>query len=236
MGTLKAGLRLTFGCTHSGAQSAGNGPAMRAPIIAAWTHGRTPDTLEALIKVSTEVTHLDPRAYWGSLVLARLTRQLMEGTCDQEGLVHGVEDRECRDIVTRAFENTALSPQELCWLLGYRAGVSGFIYHTMAVVLAAVVGSDGSFQEAVVDTIRCGGDSDSTAALVGGILGAAYGPERIPADWVSGLRDWPLNSRTLQDLAQGDVEEPSFAACLARNLVVGPALMACAMRRLLPPY
>ena len=42
------------------------------------------------------------------------------------------------------------------------------------------------YQAAVVNTIRAGGDIDTNAAIVGGIVSLAVGRDGIPPDW---LRD-----------------------------------------------
>ena len=47
------------------------------------------------------------------------------------------------------------------------------------------------FESGVVDTIMCGGDTDTNAAIAGALLGAVYGLEAIPARWV----DCVLNCR-----------------------------------------
>ncbi len=38
-------------------------------------------------------------------------------------------------------------------------------------------------EEAVVATVRCGGDTDTNAAIVGALLGAAQGEEALPVQW-----------------------------------------------------
>jgi len=40
-----------------------------------------------------------------------------------------------------------------------------------------------SFEQALVDTVSCGGDTDTTAAICGGLLGAVHGIDAIPATW-----------------------------------------------------
>ena len=39
------------------------------------------------------------------------------------------------------------------------------------------------YQSAILTTIRAGGDIDTTAAIVGGIVSLATGLDAIPADW-----------------------------------------------------
>ncbi len=41
------------------------------------------------------------------------------------------------------------------------------------------------FQKAVTAAIECGGDADTTAAIVGGIVGARVGKDGIPAELIS---------------------------------------------------
>lgn len=236
-GTLKAGVKLSLGLARTGVFSAGNGPAMRAPIIAAWCSlNEGEQRLEALIKASTEVTHTDPKAYHGSLVLARITHQLIEGRLDPPALTYGIDDNQCLETVARVFSSPEKPLPQLCQEMGLSQGVSGYIYHTMALVLQAVVRKESSFEKSVIEIIRCGGDSDSTAALVGGILGAVGGPESIPLPWRKGLRDWPLGAERLVALARAEAAEPAYLSQLARNLGLWPLLCACALRRVLPPY
>ena len=47
------------------------------------------------------------------------------------------------------------------------------------------------YRAAISAVVRCGGDTDTTAAIVGGILGAALGKEGIPSAWLEGLMEWP---------------------------------------------
>ena len=41
----------------------------------------------------------------------------------------------------------------------------------------------GSLEEGVVETVRCGGDSDTNGAIAGALLGAVHGREAVPAQW-----------------------------------------------------
>ena len=44
-----------------------------------------------------------------------------------------------------------------------------------------------SFEEGVVDTVMRGGDTDTNAAICGALLGAVYGKEAIPGQWVASV-------------------------------------------------
>ncbi|WP_445161432.1 ADP-ribosylglycohydrolase family protein [Mycobacterium sp. Dal123C01] len=56
--------------------------------------------------------------------------------------------------------------------------------------------------------VRCGNDTDTVAAIAGGLLGAAYGASAVPANWRRVLHGWPgLSTRGLVALATRIVKE-----------------------------
>jgi ADP-ribosyl-[dinitrogen reductase] hydrolase len=44
-----------------------------------------------------------------------------------------------------------------------------------------------TIEEGIVDTVECGGTSDTNSAIVGGLLGAKFGFSKVPSNWVSTL-------------------------------------------------
>lgn len=50
--------------------------------------------------------------------------------------------------------------------------------------------------------VRGGNDTDTVAAIAGGLLGAIYGASAVPAEWRRLLHGWPeMHTRDLVDLA-----------------------------------
>ncbi|NLI77862.1 MAG: ADP-ribosylglycohydrolase [Candidatus Riflebacteria bacterium] len=76
--TLRALGKLWLGWSPAtaGVVSAGNGPAMRATVLGV-VAGDDPARLAELVRVSTRLTHTDPRAEAGALVIALAARQAM---------------------------------------------------------------------------------------------------------------------------------------------------------------
>ena len=50
----------------------------------------------------------------------------------------------------------------------------------------------GRFGEGIWRTVAGGGDHDTTAAMVGGVLSLHVGDEGIPAHWLSKVEPFPL--------------------------------------------
>ena len=74
LATAKACLKLWLGFSpqRSGVFSAGNGPAMRSPLVGAFFFDQ-PELIDRFVKASTRITHTDPKAIVGALAIARLT-------------------------------------------------------------------------------------------------------------------------------------------------------------------
>ncbi len=71
LATARAILKLWcgFSPTRSGVWSAGNGPAMRAALLGACL-ADDPERLHRFVRASTRLTHVDPRAESGALIVA----------------------------------------------------------------------------------------------------------------------------------------------------------------------
>ncbi len=75
----------------------------------------------------------------------------------------------------------------------------------------------GDFRQAVTSLIRCGGDADSTAAIVGGIMGSGVGKPGIPREWLGRLVGMAANGR-LDGAARGrsaSADQETVAAAAA---------------------
>ncbi|WP_115789345.1 ADP-ribosylglycohydrolase family protein [Arthrobacter silvisoli] len=84
-----------------------------------------------------------------------------------------------------------LSPEELVGQLGEGRVAEEALAVGLYAVLATEQGDGqdeaGHFRKAVALALNHSGDSDSTASIAGNILGARYGEEALPADWLSAL-------------------------------------------------
>lgn len=64
---------------------------------------------------------------------------------------------------------------------------SGLVTETLAVAVAAVL-DERTLREVLVDVVRVGRDTDTNAAVAGGLLGAREGEEGVPGEWVRELQ------------------------------------------------
>lgn len=262
--TLRAIIKLWIGFSpeNSGVFSAGNGPAMRAPVIGA-CFADQPERIVSYVRSSTRMTHTDPRAEEGALAIALATahgvRRGPQGISNDELLdeirnrIHGEELRHAIEQV-REHLSRGSSVVQFAQALGFAKGVSGYMLHTVPAALYCWLSNPADIERCVEDIILLGGDADSTGAIVGALAGATAGASAIPAAWVEGIHDWPRSIAWMKSLGarlavKFSPEKPLelgkemvgplslfWPAIPVRNMVFLGIVLAHGFRRMLPPY
>lgn len=241
LATLRACLRGTFGFARSGVASAGNGAAMRAPVLGVFLRDAPDARVTEFSNALAEVTHTDARAVEGAAFAARFAAQLARGEGAQDAVTNAlvaVTHVELR----RALETAALlaasdTPERDC---AQRLGTSGFVLHSVPWALCCALRHADAPMEGVRMAIRHGGDTDTNAAMVGAWLGARHGPAAFPRELVDALAGGPFGVAHAQRLVDAAVEKsatiPGYAwpLALARNVALFPVVLAHGFRRLWP--
>jgi len=161
-------------------RSAGNGSVMRCIPVALRYH----DDPDRLIRVSTQqaaITHADDRCTWGAAAVNLAARELLHGNIYFiDEVMHRIGDRAprvLRDAIHRVpREREADLPIA-------RAGEAGYVVHCVEIAFWFVT-HDRSLEEALIALAQAGGDTDTNAAVAGGLLGARYGEVALPPRWV----------------------------------------------------
>lgn len=255
--TLRAILKLWCGFKpdHSGIFSAGNGSAMRSAIIGV-CYGDNPKKLREFVRASTRLTHTDTKAEFGALAVAlaahlssRQSNIFPQNYYYALQNLLGAEAAEFLELIKRSCDsaNVQQTTESFAADLGLELGVSGYIYHTVPVVIHAWLKHQQDYPGAILEIVRCGGDTDTTAAILGGIIGASVGQKGIPTHWLEGLWEWPrtvkwitlLGKRLADTFDQKTMSQslslPIYGLFL-RNLLFMIVVIVHGFRRLLPPY
>jgi ADP-ribosylglycohydrolase len=207
---------------------------MRAPIIGVYW-ADDPVRREAHVLASTHMTHRHPLADDGALLVAHAAA----GARSLVTLIASCRTQEFRSMLQRLEQplERGDSVMQVASTLGLGQGVTGFILHTVPIALYAWLRHPDDFRRAVEDAIACGGDTDTTAAIVGALAGASLGADAIPHDWLAGIWEWPRSVRWLRRLAQSDRPLGLFVPGLLIRAVVQMAIvLGHGFRRLAPPY
>ncbi len=134
------------------------------------------------------ITHGHPGGYLPAGVHACIISCLIEGMELEDAVISAMQElaayprnRECLDLLNKAVELAKDNnpPENALWQLG--EGWVGEEAIAIAVYCSLVYKND--FRKAVCLAVNHNGDSDSTGAITGNILGAYLGIEGIPAEW-----------------------------------------------------
>lgn len=255
--TLRAILKLWLGfpARLSGVRSAGNGPAMRVAIIGV-ACADDPERARLLTIAATWITHTHPEAEQGALAItlaARLAatagRDIAPGEFLAAYLALAGAGGEMADAVRGACDSAARGDPAFAFAeaIGCGNGISGWIRHTVPAVLQVWLSHQSDYRRAVEVMVSLGGDTDTTAAIVGALVGARVGPAGIPPEWLRDLWEWPRSVAWMARLGErlakhgamksaGPAVPLSRVGLAVRNLMFIALVLAHGVRRLFPPY
>ncbi len=256
LATLKSLIKLWLGFSpeKSGVWSAGNGPAMRSAIIGVYA-GADTELLTRLVTKSTLMTHRDPKALKGALIVATLAAEnALSEDVDIEECLNKIisivdDDKELAELINKAKQSASKNEPaiDFCKSMGFEKGVTGYIYQTLPVVLQIFLRHPRDYETAMQEAILCGGDTDTVAAILGGMVGAGCGSEGIPKQWIDGIMEWPrsvswmkkLSLRLVQLMETKEKQSAlpvNLIAVMLRNAFFMIWVLLHGLRRLLPPY
>jgi len=185
-----------------GTGSCGNGAAMRVPPLGAY-HAGDLDRAASEAIASAEVTHAHPEGILGAVAVAVAASaaagaRAREAVLRPEDLLDAVDPYvpggAVRRGLSRARNLLGAPVDRAAYELGN--GAHSTAQDTVPFTLWAAATRLGSYRDAIVDCVRAGGDVDTTAAIVGGIVAAYTGvgtPAGVPASWLAQrepLPDW----------------------------------------------
>ncbi|MGE2736085.1 ADP-ribosylglycohydrolase family protein [Mycolicibacterium vaccae] len=193
---------------HTG-RSAGNGSLMRtAPVALAYLHDE--EALASAAREISELTHFDPDAGDACVLwCAAIRNAVVTGGLDVRiGLRH--IDARRRDLWQRRLSDAEQSqPSDYAadngWVVAALQAAWSSIITTPTPTEnpASEVFRADHLRIALEAAVRGGGDTDTVAAIAGGLLGAVHGVSAVPWQWRLVLKGWPgLNTRGLVRLAE----------------------------------
>ncbi|WP_299537707.1 ADP-ribosylglycohydrolase family protein [uncultured Streptomyces sp.] len=162
------------------ARAAGNGSLMRATTSAVrFAAAGREATMDAARRIAA-LTHGDRAAWEGTAVFHDLVRVALDGG-DPLDAVTGALGAVHPDH--RARWAAVLAPR---WRPQDATEFNGAVWPCLGTALWALRTTD-TFESAVAAAVDVGGDTDTVAAVTGGLAGAVYGLGAIPARWTAVL-------------------------------------------------
>lgn len=181
--------RIAARSSFGGEGSCGNGAAMRVAPLGGFFRGRPTEAADQA-RLSAEVTHAHPEGVAGAVavgVAASLCPDIADGRSLLELTIEQLPTSTVRMGVEGAVELLGRTVAEAAWTLGNGSRVTA--QDTVAFSLWVAATYLDNFAGAITACVTAGGDVDTTAAIVGGIVALRSAP---PAEWLA--RREPLHA------------------------------------------
>lgn len=167
----------------SGLYDNGNGSLMRIlPVVLAGLH--LPDaTFVTRIEQASAITHGHARSKMACVIYGLFVRELMQGKPATAALA--VTQAAFQQIYADAEELTtfrSLLHHDLAAEPELHIHSGGYVMETLTASLWCLLTTD-SFSDCVLKAVNLGDDTDTTGCVAGGLAGALYGFDAIPAEW-----------------------------------------------------
>jgi ADP-ribosylglycohydrolase len=256
LATAKTCLKLWIGfpAGKCAVKSAGSGPLMRSAVLGAY-FADEPEKRREFVLASSRLTHRGWQAETAALAVAESVALTMmnHGRPTASELVAALlglsPEAEWKGLLTEieASLKAQHSVSEFACSLGLKSAVSGYSLHVVPVALYAWLRHPDDYRTALISVLECGGDTDTTGAILGALAGASGGKRSIPAQWLNSLCEWPRSHFVVEQIAARLAEQKSSAhargqvqffwpGLIVRNLFFLAVVLVHGFRRLLPPY
>jgi ADP-ribosylglycohydrolase len=168
----------------------GNGSLMRILPLGFYLKDKPSKDVYRIIREVSALTHSHARAVIGCFIYVRFILSLLEGQDKNQAyltLQNFIPDF-CSETATSCeyeyysrilFESIADFPESTI-------RSSAYVLHTLEACFWCVM-RNHNFSDTVLQAVNLGEDTDTVAALAGGLAGIIYGREQIPDEWTRQL-------------------------------------------------
>lgn len=167
----------------------GNGSLMRVLPIAFYGENMNEIELIKLIEEISSLTHAHNRSKLACIFYVVYAIQLMNGYGKIDAYNKTIKfiDDKCRENYLDEFKNFKDILEKKCIeYTSHQIKSTGYVIDTLEAALWAFCNAD-SYKKTVLDAVNLGGDTDTIAAIAGGLAGIYYGYRNIPNSWVQNI-------------------------------------------------
>ena len=168
----------------------GNGSLMRIlPMAFCYPKLALPELIHRTYQVSC-ITHGHPRSQLACGIYISIAVQLLQGQPPPAAYKTGLQQVEVLYQDSPFVEER--SPFERVWsgaidqLAESTIQSGGYVVHTLEAALWCWLTTD-NYADAVLKAVNLGDDTDTTAAVTGGLAGLTYGVSGLPSEWIEAI-------------------------------------------------
>ena len=188
----------------------GNGSLMRIVPLALVMRASEDEELVDLAARASRVTHASAEAQIACALYSLIVRRLLAGETDRDAVLAGARAGLRAVLSSHGLSGSPIASEPAAALAALdafeswpgRAGRGHVVDSFWSAWDAFAKSSD--YRETVISAVRYGNDTDTTAAIAGGLAGAYWGIAGIPSAWQDGLRDRHIPQDLVDRLIETD--------------------------------
>ena len=171
--------------------SNGNGSLMRILPLLFHLVDKNRDVRFELTKQVSSITHRHIRSVIACHYYLEFAIQIMSGS-DKFEIYKNLQKEISEDIINYTDKQSEivhfdrLLNENIYELAEEKIKSSGYVIHTLEASIWCLMTSD-NYKDAVLKAVNLGDDTDTTAAVTGGLAGLLYGLDEIPPHWIEQL-------------------------------------------------
>jgi ADP-ribosylglycohydrolase len=166
----------------------GNGSLMRILPLLFYIMDKPINERYLITKSVSSITHGHIRSIIACFYYLEFAKQILEGK-DKFEIYRNLQTK-----ILNYLNNLSINPSELALFDRLLNGniqnldedqiqSSGYVLHTLESSIWCLL-TTNNYKEAVLKAVNLGSDTDTTAAVTGGLAGLLYGFENIPKEWI----------------------------------------------------
>ena len=166
----------------------GNGSLMRILPLILFTKDLEINKRYDWIKKVSSITHAHVRSVMACFYYLEFAKKILEGKDKFQVYL------ELQREITTYFENLEINPleiqkfnrllkEDITNIEEENINSSGYVIDTLEASIWCIL-TTSSYKEAVLKSVNLGHDTDTTAAVTGGLAGLIYGVDSIPKEWI----------------------------------------------------
>lgn len=191
-------------CGSFSEQKNGNGSLMRILPLAYYTKDMAPLEKIKMVEEVSSLTHAQKLSKLSCIFYNEMAIQLINDCGREEAYKNAVDfiNMTCANEYSKEIKKLArVMSGNIAELKEDEIKSSGYVLDTIEAVMWCLMTTD-SYKDSVLKAVNLGDDTDTIAAITGGLSGIYYGYNDIPREWLKSLAKKEELNKMVKDFAR----------------------------------
>lgn len=176
-------------CGGDTERSNGNGSLMRILPAVFFLYSKSPSSIISVVEEMSSLTHAHATSVFACVFYVEMGILLYNGRTLQDaykGAIDFMNSSQCDRFIDERERYERVMSGEIASAPEGSIRSTGYVLDSLEAALWCLLNTD-NYKDCVLKAVNLGGDTDTIAAIAGGLAGITYSVEGIPSDWIDSL-------------------------------------------------